>query len=177
MAMHMGGVDPDDLLGKAYDSRIAGRLVGFAAPYRARVFGAIALMVGASATDLLLPKLFSLGVDEVATHRRLSMLNLLGLIFMVALVARFLFTWGQYFSPPRFDPGGTVRYYGADWGQLHFTVLDTFDKTGPSVDPKTDTISDAQMEWMKADLDAAHARGQLIFVSLHHGAVIHPVRS
>ena len=97
MAMHMGGVDPDDLLGKAYDSRIAGRLVGFAAPYRARVFGAIALMVGASATDLLLPKLFSLGVDEVATHRRLSMLNLLGLIFMVALVARFLFTWGQYY--------------------------------------------------------------------------------
>src|SRR5438093_9570665 len=97
MAMHMGGVDPDDLLGKAYDSRIAGRLVGFAAPYRARVFGAIALMVGASATDLLLPKLFSLGVDEVATHRRLSMLNLLGLIFMVALVARFLFTCGQYY--------------------------------------------------------------------------------
>ena len=95
--MHMGGVDPDDLLGKAYDSRIARRLVAFAAPYRARVFGAIALMVGASATDLLLPKLFSLGVDEVATHRRLSMLNLLGLIFMVALVARFLFTWGQYY--------------------------------------------------------------------------------
>ena len=86
-----------------------------------------------------------------------------------------LFTWGQYFSPPRFDPGGSVRYYGADWGQLHFTVLDTFDKTGPSIDPKTDTISDAQMEWMKADLDAAHARGQLIFVSLHHGAVSHAV--
>src|SRR5438067_628015 len=45
MAMHMGGVDPDDLLGKAYDSRIAGRLVAFAAPYRARVFGAIVLLM------------------------------------------------------------------------------------------------------------------------------------
>src|SRR5438094_8876798 len=100
MAMHMGGVDPDDLLGKAYDSRIAGRLVGFAAPYRARVVGAIALMVGASATDLLLPKLFRLGVDEVPTHRPLSMLNLLGLVLILAPVPPFLFPWRPYHPPP-----------------------------------------------------------------------------
>jgi hypothetical protein len=31
------------------------------------------------------------------------------------------------------------------------------------------------MEWMKADLDDAHARGQILFVSLHHGAVSHAV--
>src|SRR5205823_3804303 len=31
----------------------------------------------------------------------------------------------------------------------------------------------AQLEWLKADLDAAQARKQIIFVSLHHGAVSH----
>lgn len=86
-----------------------------------------------------------------------------------------LYTWGLYFSPPRFDPTptGGVRYYSRDWGQLHFAVLDTFDTTGPSLDPKADTISAAQMEWLKADLDAAQARRQIVFVSLHHGAVSH----
>ena len=86
-----------------------------------------------------------------------------------------LYTWSQYFSPPRFDPtpNGGVRYFSRDWGQIHVAVLDTFDQTGPAVDPKLDTISAAQMEWLKADLDAAQARKQIIFVSLHHGAVSH----
>jgi hypothetical protein len=86
-----------------------------------------------------------------------------------------LYTWGLYFSPPRFDPtpNGGVRYFSRDWGQVHVAVLDTFDQTGPAVDPKLDTISSAQMEWLKADLDAAQARKQIIFVSLHHGAVSH----
>ena len=88
-----------------------------------------------------------------------------------------LYTWGLYFSPPRFnpDPGGSVRYYSADWGAVHLVSLDTFDQTGPAIDPKLDTISDAQLEWMKADLDAARARRQTIFISLHHGAVSHAV--
>ena len=73
----------------------------------------------------------------------------------------------------RFDPGHPVTYYSADWGQLHLVVLDTFDKTGPSLDPRQDTVSAAQLEWLKADLDAARARGQLIFASLHHGHASH----
>jgi len=86
-----------------------------------------------------------------------------------------LYTWGLYFSPPRFDPTptGGVRYFARNWGQLHFAVLDTFDQTGPAIDPKADTISAAQLEWLKADLDLAQARRQIIFVSLHHGAVSH----
>src|SRR5436309_3228841 len=70
-------------------------------------------------------------------------------------------------------PSGGVRYFSRDWGQVHFAVLDTFDQTGPAVDPKLDTVSAAQLEWLKADLDAAQARRQIIFVSLHHGAVSH----
>ena len=88
-----------------------------------------------------------------------------------------LYTWGQYFSPPRFDPdpGASVRYYSADWGPLHLVALDTFDQTGLAIDPKLDTISDAQLEWMKADLDAARARGLINLVTLHHGSQSHAV--
>jgi hypothetical protein len=82
-------------------------------------------------------------------------------------------TWGVFFSPPRFDPTTLVRYYSADWGQVHLAVLDTFDQTGPTIDSNTDTISDAQLQWLRTDLDAAKARGQLLFVSLHHGARSH----
>jgi ABC-type multidrug transport system fused ATPase/permease subunit len=94
----MHNVDPDDLLGKAYDSRIARRLLAFVAPYRLRVAGAIAMMLAMAASDLLLPKIFSLGVDEVATFKRLSRLNVLGLTFMIALVVRFLAMWGQFYQ-------------------------------------------------------------------------------
>ncbi|MGN6564847.1 MAG: ABC transporter ATP-binding protein [Thermomicrobiales bacterium] len=94
----MHNVDPDDLLGKAYDSRIARRLLAFVAPYRLRVAGAIVMMLAMAASDLLLPKIFSLGVDEVATFKRLSRLNVLGLTFMIALVVRFLAMWGQFYQ-------------------------------------------------------------------------------
>ena len=82
-------------------------------------------------------------------------------------------SWSWFFSPPRFDPTASVSYYSTDWAQLHLVSLDTFDATGPNVDPKHDTISAAQFEWLKSDLDDALRRGQLIFVSLHHGAVSH----
>lgn len=95
--MMMQNVDPDDLLGKAYDSRIARRLLGFMAPYQARVIGVLVLMVVVAVSDLLVPKIFSLGVDEVAGPKRLSHLNQFGLAFMLALVVRFLSSWGQFY--------------------------------------------------------------------------------
>src|SRR5215212_584920 len=95
--MMMHNVDPDDLLGKAYDSRIARRLAAFVVPYRARAIGVVVLMFVVAASDLMLPKIFSLGVDEVALYRRLSHLNLLGLAFMIALVVRFASQWGEFY--------------------------------------------------------------------------------
>jgi ABC-type multidrug transport system fused ATPase/permease subunit len=95
--MMMNNVDPDDLLGKAYDSRIARRLGAFILPYRARASGVVALMFVVAVSDLLLPKLFSLGIDEVTLHKRLSVLNLLGLAFMIALAVRFISQWGEFY--------------------------------------------------------------------------------
>ena len=85
--------------------------------------------------------------------------------------------YGQFFSPPRFDSTGAVRYYSTDWAQIHLAVLDTFDATAPAFDGNSDTISDAQLEWLKADLDDARSRGQLIFAVLHHGHASHATGS
>lgn len=95
--MMMQNVNPDDLLGKAYDSRIARRLGGFILPYKARAAGIVALMFIVTISELLLPKIFSLGVDEVTLHKRLSHLNLLGIAFMIALVVRFFSQWGEFY--------------------------------------------------------------------------------
>jgi ABC-type multidrug transport system fused ATPase/permease subunit len=91
-------VDPDDLLGKAYDPQIARRLFAFVLPYRRRATAALFLIVVATVSDLLLPKLFSLAVDEVTQERRLSVLNLLGVAFLVTLGIRFLASWGEFYQ-------------------------------------------------------------------------------
>jgi ATP-binding cassette subfamily B multidrug efflux pump len=97
--MMMNNVDPDDLLGKAYDGRIARRLFGYVWPYRARALGVLAAMLVVTGSELLLPKLFSLGIDEVTYDQRLSRLNLLGAIFVGVLVVRFCAAWVEnYFT-------------------------------------------------------------------------------
>jgi ABC-type multidrug transport system fused ATPase/permease subunit len=93
----MMNVDPDDLLGKAYDSRIARRLGAFVVPYKGRAFGIVVLMVVVSVSDLLLPKLFSLGIDEVKLYKRVSHLNVLGVSFLIALAVRFVAGWGEFY--------------------------------------------------------------------------------
>jgi len=93
----MQNVDPDDLLGKAYDARIVRRLAAFVLPYRGRAAAALGLIVVVTAVDLLLPKLFSLAVDEVTLGKRVAVLNLLGVAFLVALGVRFLASWGELY--------------------------------------------------------------------------------
>lgn len=94
-------VNPDDLLGKAYDGRIARRLLDFLAPYRLRVvLVAVAVVLGI-ATDLLIPYLLSRVVAEVdiddldALSGKTGVINLLGTLAVVTLLVRFLANWGE----------------------------------------------------------------------------------
>ena len=95
--MMVQNVDPDDLLGKAYDPRVVRRLSAFVVPYRRRALGALLLIVVVTVSDLLLPWLFSVGVDEVAGDGRLRVLNLLGVAFLMTLGVRFLASWGEFY--------------------------------------------------------------------------------
>ena len=96
MGMIRAQVD-DDLLGKAYDSRIARRLVGFLWPYKKRLWTVTGFVVLGTIADLLLPLLFSLAIDEVSGGRRLWMINVIGAIFVGIVGLRFLVMWGQFY--------------------------------------------------------------------------------
>ena len=93
----MQNVDPDDLLGKAYDPKIVRRIAAFVVPYKRRALGTLGLIVAVTATDLLLPKLFSMGIDEVAGARRGSRIDLLAAAFLACLVIRFLASWAEFY--------------------------------------------------------------------------------
>ncbi len=94
----MQHVDPDDLLGKAYDSRIAKRLFGYVLPYRHRGLAVIALTIIATGSDLMLPVLFARGVDVVAgDDGSMRALNIVGAAFILTLIFRFLAMWGQFY--------------------------------------------------------------------------------
>jgi ATP-binding cassette subfamily B multidrug efflux pump len=96
--MKMQHVDPDDLLGKAYDSRIAKRLFGFVLPYGRRGLAVVALTITATCSDLLLPVLFAEGIDVVADDDgSMRTLNIVGSAFILTLVVRFLSMWGQFY--------------------------------------------------------------------------------
>ncbi|HYJ12670.1 MAG TPA: ABC transporter ATP-binding protein, partial [Thermomicrobiales bacterium] len=88
----------DSVLGKAYDSAIARRLVGFLKPYRNRMILVTTFIILATLSDLALPLLFAEAINEVSQERRTWMINLIGVTFVVIVLLRFLFMWGQYFN-------------------------------------------------------------------------------
>jgi ABC-type multidrug transport system fused ATPase/permease subunit len=91
-------VPDQDVLGKAYDSRIVKRLLQFLSPYRTKVILTTLLVIVVTASDLLLPKLFSMGIDEVVGDKRLWMVNAIGIAYVVTVLIRFFGTWAQYLS-------------------------------------------------------------------------------
>jgi ABC-type multidrug transport system fused ATPase/permease subunit len=88
--------DDDILLGKAYDSAITKRLLGFLLPYGSRLRFTVLMVIIATGADLLLPYLFSRAIDEVSGEQRMSVVNVIGVAFVVTVIVRFFATWGQY---------------------------------------------------------------------------------
>ncbi len=101
--------DPDDLLGRAYDSRIARRLVLQVRPYRRAALVALALVLLVTGFELAIPYLFGLAVDVVrdsieGTSGRSFLgrtggdaLNALGLAFVAVLLLRFIARYFEMF--------------------------------------------------------------------------------
>jgi len=88
----------DDVLGKAYDPRIVRRLVAFLHPYQRQLLATTGLVMVGTAADLALPKLFSMVIDEVRSDQRMSVVNAIGVAFVITVIVRFFANWGQYYS-------------------------------------------------------------------------------
>jgi ATP-binding cassette, subfamily B, multidrug efflux pump len=91
----------DDILGKAYDSRLMKRLLGFARPYRGHVAGAIALTMLISALSPLRPYLTKIAVDRYIAHKDahgllMIALLLLGTLLLHGVVQYVMTYWTQW---------------------------------------------------------------------------------
>ena len=85
----------DEVLGKAYDSRLMRRLIGYLRPYRTRVMFAVTTIVGGAMLQLAPPYLTKIVIDQYIPARDLSGLTIIAGLYLTTLVASFTFEYVQ----------------------------------------------------------------------------------
>ncbi|MGE5244254.1 MAG: ABC transporter ATP-binding protein [Betaproteobacteria bacterium] len=85
----MSGTHEDEVLGKAYDSRLMRRLVRYLRPYWRHVILAFVAIITGAATQLAQPYLVKVAIDRYIAAGRLAGLDGLALVYLVILVLAF----------------------------------------------------------------------------------------
>ena len=85
----------EEVLGKAYDSRLMARLLRYLRPYKLQVAGAVALLMLASLMAVIGPYLTMIALDEAIPEGDGRQLGLLAAIFMAATALIFVFQYVQ----------------------------------------------------------------------------------
>ena len=68
----MASIHEEDVLGKAYDSRLMKRLLGYLRPYRAQVLVALAAIILKAGVDVLGPYLTKVAIDKYLANRTVT---------------------------------------------------------------------------------------------------------
>ncbi len=127
--MHFQG-DPDDLLGKAFDTNIARRLFGFLKPYRWQVLVAsVAVLIG-TFCDLSLYWLFGRAIDHGVNRGDYSTLFGIVGLFLGSLVIAFLSRWLLFFLMARVGNRVIFDLRAALFRHLQLLGLKTYDRMG-----------------------------------------------
>lgn len=87
--------DEDEILGKAYDGRLARRLLPYLRPYTRRLILSLALLLGTGLLDLVGPFLTKIAIDRYIVPRRPSGLGLVLGLYLGALIVGFAFRYLQ----------------------------------------------------------------------------------
>ena len=90
-----GGGYEEEVLGKAYDSRLMARLLRYLKPYRLPVVGAVALLMLASGFAVVGPYLTKIALDDAIPAGDGRHLAQLALLFLGATLAVFVFQYAQ----------------------------------------------------------------------------------
>ena len=85
----------EEVLGKAYDSRLMARLLRYLRPYKLQVAGAVALLMLASLLAVIGPYLTMIALDEAIPNGDGRQLALLAALFMAATALIFVFQYVQ----------------------------------------------------------------------------------
>ena len=89
--------DDDEILGKAYDSRLMQRLLQFLRPYRGNVILAVCLLLIFAASQLAGPFLTKIAIDNYISKGNFSGLQFIALIFVVILLFQFVLNYTQQY--------------------------------------------------------------------------------
>ena len=79
----------EEILGKAYDGRLARRLLTYLYPYRRVVALSISLLVMISGLRLVGPYLTLVAIDRYVTTGNANGLTLIALVYLLVLVVQF----------------------------------------------------------------------------------------
>lgn len=85
----------EEVLGKAYDSRLMARLLRYMRPYKLQVAGALVLLMLASLLGVVGPYLTKIALDEAIPNGDGGQLAFLAILFLVATVLIFVFQYVQ----------------------------------------------------------------------------------
>jgi len=88
----------DEVLGKAYDSRLMRRLLGYLNPHRYGVTVALAAIVGHSMTQLAQPYLTKVVIDQHILTGNLAGLDRIAILFLVILLASFTLEYVETYT-------------------------------------------------------------------------------
>ena len=100
--------EEEENLGKVYDRVLMQRLLAYLKPYWLEVALIVLLMIGYSASEILLPYLTQLGIDNHIQPGNLQGLETIAIYYVLVLVARFIFT---YFEEYRMEMVGQKAMY------------------------------------------------------------------
>ena len=85
----------DDILGKAYDRKLMSRLLVYARPYRALMYGAFALLCVEGGIQVVGPLLTRRVIDVAVPAHDMSIVAICTALFFVALLTEFVTSYGQ----------------------------------------------------------------------------------
>jgi ATP-binding cassette, subfamily B, multidrug efflux pump len=85
----------DDILGKAYDSKLMRRLLVYTRPYRALMYGAFALLCVEGGVQVVGPLLTRRVIDVAVPAHDMHIVAVSTSLLLVALVAEFVTSYGQ----------------------------------------------------------------------------------
>ena len=88
-------IHDEEALGKAYDGRLMRRLLGYARPYRALVFGSLALLLADGMLQLVGPALTQRVIDVAIPRGDARLVISSAALFAATLLLQFGFTYGE----------------------------------------------------------------------------------
>ena len=91
----MNSHQEEEVLGKAYDGRLARRLLGYLGPYRGVVVVSVLLLLIVSGLQLVGPYLIKVAIDGPISNRDLNGLGRIALLFLLVLLAQFGVSFAQ----------------------------------------------------------------------------------